>query len=305
MDRDLLDGSVVVGVDGSEHSDRALVWAAEQAALEGRRLVVLHAYRNPVVADPVQLAVWSAAQGDLDTIMDTAARHVVDEAVKVAQDVNPKRDVHPLVAHQDPRDALLDASTRAHLVVVGSHGRSGWRRLALGSVATAVAQNATSPVVVVRDPAADGQRSGVLVGADGTPSSVPVIEFAFRHASQRGLPLTVMHAYWDVAGQQAYGHLVGDDEPGVDDLRAMLSASTAGLREKYPDVEVDLQLARGLVDVVLTGDEPPRDLIVVGRRHPSRWSRLLYGSATTAVLDLARSSVAVVPEPDPDPNTPR
>jgi nucleotide-binding universal stress UspA family protein len=298
MDKNLLNGSVVVGVDGSEHSDRALVWAAEQADLEGRGLVIVHAYRTQVVADPVQLAVWSAAQGDLDSIVRSATHEVIEAAVKRASEVRPGLDVESFVVNQDARDALLDASARARMVVVGSHGGSGWRRLALGSVATAVAQHATSPVVVVRDPGTEGPRTGILVGADGTASSIPVIEFAFTMASQRRLPLTVMHAYWDIAGEQAYGRFVADDEPGVDDLRMMLSASTAGLREKYPDVEVDLQLARGLVDVVLTGDEPPRDLIVVGRRHPTRWARLLYGSATTAVLDLARGSVAVVPEPD-------
>jgi nucleotide-binding universal stress UspA family protein len=298
MDKDLLNGAIVVGVDGSDHSDRALAWAAEQADLENRRLVIVHAYRTHVVADPVQLAVWGAAQGNLESLVRSATREVVEDAVKRASEVSPGLDVESVVVNQDARDALLDASTRAHLVVVGSHGRSGWRRLALGSVATAVAQHATSPVVVVRDPETEGPRTGILVGADGTASSVPVIEFAFRMASERQLPLTVMHAYWDIAGEQAYGRFVGDDEPGVDDLRMMLSASTAGLREKYPDVEVDLQLARGLVDVVLTGDEPPRDLIVVGRHHPTHWARLLYGSATTAVLDLARGSVAVVPEPD-------
>lgn len=298
MDKDLLNGSVVVGVDGSDHSDRALAWATEQAALENRRLVIVHAYRTHVVADPVQLAVWSAAQGDLDSLVRSATREVIEDAVKRASEVSPGLDVESVVVNQDARDALLDASGRAHLVVVGSHGRSGWRRLALGSVATAVAQHATSPVVVVRDPESEGPLTGILVGADGTASSIPVIEFAFRMASERQLSLTVMHAYWDIAGEQAYGRFVSDDEPGVEDLRMMLSASTAGLREKYPDVEVDLQLARGLVDVVLTGDEPPRDLIVVGRRHPTRWARLLYGSATTAVLDLARGSVAVVPEPD-------
>lgn len=52
MDEEPLNGCVVVGIDGSEHSDRALVWAAEQADLERRRLVVLHGFRSPVVADP-------------------------------------------------------------------------------------------------------------------------------------------------------------------------------------------------------------------------------------------------------------
>lgn len=287
-------GSIVVGVDGSEHSNRALMWAAEQARAEGRRLVIAHGLRGTLPLEVDWFGPTGGAPGALERMLADAAEALVAEAIDLALGVSAGLDVHPHLARDDPREVLIAASRDAHLVVVGSHGRSPWRSLALGSVSSAVSRHAACPVVVVHGDLArrDG---GVLVGADGTAESLPVIEFAFRQASLVGESLTVMHGFWDIAGEQIHGRLVGADESGVEDLRLLLSETVAGFSEKFPDVEVDLQLARGLVDVVLTGTRPPPSLVVVGRRDASTWSRLLYGSATTAVLERATGPVAVVP----------
>jgi nucleotide-binding universal stress UspA family protein len=295
-------GSLVVGVDGSEHANRAVAWAAEQAALEGRRLVIMHClggWRGV----PEWMALWSADQEMLHEVVDSAGQTIVEQARRLAKNVRPQLEVTPMVLDLDPRDALIEASALAHTVVVGSHGRSVWGRVALGSVSSAISQHASCPVVIIGQPLVDAPHAGVLVGADGTAESLPVIEFAFEFASQRALPLTVMHCYWDIVGESAHGRHVTATEEGVAELRLLLSESVAGLAEKFPDVEVDLQLARGLVDVVLTADQPPRDLIVVGRSQRSVWSRLIHGSTGVAVLDRAHGHVAVVPEPRPLPPT--
>jgi nucleotide-binding universal stress UspA family protein len=136
------------------------------------------------------------------------------------------------------------------------------------------------------------------VGADGTPESLPVIEFAFAQASLRGLPLTVLHAYWDavaaVAGLRSGSEQVPDPSD-VEELRVVLSGSVAGFSEKYPDVSVSLRLQHGLVDEVLTRGQS-WGLVVVGR-HPmdSVW-RMLTGGIATAVLERAQSTVAIVPQ---------
>jgi len=291
-------GSLVVAVDGSDHADRAVVWAAEQAALEGRRLVVMHClggWRGV----PEWMALWNADGDTLPEVVDSAGRDIVEAAAQLAKRTSPQIEVNPIVVDLDPRDALIEASTQAHTIVVGTHGRSIWGRVALGSVSSATSQHASCPVVIIGHPPVDAPRAGVLVGAEGTAESIPVIEFAFRFASQRALPLTVVHCYWDIVGEMAQGRHVATTEEGVSELRLVLSESVAGLAEKFPDVHVDLQLARGLVDVVLTEDEPARDLIVVGRSQRSLWARLLDGSVAAAVLDRAHGHVAVVPETQP------
>ena len=288
-------GSVVVGIDGSDHAQRALVWAAEQAELEDRRLVVVHGLRGTMPLEVDWFGPTGGAPAALGRMSTDAGEAMVEAAVELVSATRPDVEVHAQLVRDDPREVLIAAAREAHLVVVGSHGRSRWRSLALGSVSSAVSRHATCPVVVTHHEV-PADHVGVLVGADGTAASLPVIEFGFRQASLHEVPLTVMHAFWDIAGARAHGRLVGPDDPGVEDLRLLLSESVVGFAEKFPDVDVDLQLARGLVDRVLTEDGATHSLVVVGRRSPFSWSRLLYASATTAVLEHARGPVAVVPQ---------
>jgi len=268
-------GSIIVGVDGSEHAERALRWAAEQAHLEHRPLVAV-----------------VAAGGR------AGAQKTTEAAVRIVRGLRPDVDVTGLAALGDARDILLDLAPSAHLLVLGSRGRGTVRSLLLGSVSVAVTKGATCPVVVCRPPhGAPGH--GVVVGADGTAESVPVIEFAFAFASARGLPVTVVHCFWDVVAAAAgFREASGDilDEPDLEEERLLLAESVAGLREKYPDVPVSLLMRHGLVDEALTRDGRPWDLLVVGRHPMSTPGRLITGAIATAVLERARCNVAVVPE---------
>ena len=135
----------------------------------------------------------------------------------------------------------------------------------------------------------------MVVGADGTPESLPVIEFAFRYASFRSVPLTVLHCYWDAVAAYAGGAGAAPTVGDADEMQALLSESVAGLGVKYPDVEVTRRLQHGLVDQVLTSDHA-WELIVVGSHPANIWQRAFAGSMATAVLERATSVVAVVPE---------
>ena len=278
-------GTIAVGVDGSQHAQRALTWAAEQATLEGRPLTVVHAAR----------------EGDLHTApsVSATAREVVGEAVALAEAAQPGLEVVGVQRAGDPRQVLVDLSEGAHLLVVGSRGRGTFRSMLLGSVSVSVAKHANCPVVVTRPGRQEGVNDGVLAGADGTPESLPVIEFAFRQASLRGVPLTVMHTSFDIAVMAASDSAVPAPTERADDLRLLLSQSVAGLSEKFPDVHVSLELGYGLVDECLTRGPRPRDLIVVGRHPVDSISKLLAGSICAAVLERSDSPVAVVPEHDP------
>lgn len=293
---DIALGSIVVGIDGSEHANRAVLWAAEQAVLEGRPLAVVHA----AGASDLRGAAWASVEG-LSTYqlldIQESARAVVREATALATSAHPlveARDV-PLVG--DPRQLLVELSEAAHLIVLGSHGRGIFRSMLLGSVGVGVAQHARCPVVVCRPGRPGAVKDGVVVGADGTAESLPVIEFAFRQASIRGLPLTVMHCFWDVVAAVAGPQFA--DSAEAQDLHLLLSESVAGLSEKFPDVPVTLRLAHGLVDECLTGGSRPWNLVVVGRHPVASVARFLTGSAATAVLERSGSTVAVVPEAEP------
>jgi nucleotide-binding universal stress UspA family protein len=131
---------VVVGVDGSSVSDRALGYAFEQASARGTGLDVVHAWGSgtPARADgphldqmaEERLAVSEAVVGWSERFSD----------VPVRQDLP----MGPAV------DALVASSRYAELLVVGSRGLGGLHGLLLGSVSQGVLQQATCPVAVVR-----------------------------------------------------------------------------------------------------------------------------------------------------------
>lgn len=286
LDPDDIRGSVVIGVDGSEHAERALRWAADQAALEHRRLAVV--------------AVGETAAGS------------IDQAVAAARSWHPELTVLRSVVPGDPREVLLDASAHAYLLVLGSRGRGAVKSMLLGSVSAAVSAQAACPVVVCRPPHDGRTRTGVVVGADGTPESLPVIEFAYRQAYLRGLPLTVLHSFFDAAAAVAqYRRARGLPADGaeLDKLRAGLAKSVAGLSEDYPGVEVTLTLEHGFADQALSPRHGGWDLVVVGRHPLTSLPRVLTGSLATSVVERAHATVAVVPEmaarrPEADPRHP-
>jgi nucleotide-binding universal stress UspA family protein len=143
---------------------------------------------------------------------------------------------------------------------------------------------------------------GVVVGADGTPDSRPVLDFAFRQASLRHLDLTVLHSFWDAVVAAAGFRSAAEEvlnPSDLEDLRLVLAESVAGYTETYPDVAVTLTLEHGLVDAALTARSSTWELIVVGRHPMDSLVRAVSGSIATAVVERARTTVAVVPEPSP------
>lgn len=288
-------GAVVVGVDGSDPGDAAVAWAADQAALEHRPLVLAHAIGTLGTSGTVWLSegadpapVLRDLHEHANTVLEAAAAHVARRRPSVV--------VHTTTAADDPRQMLLDLSRHAGTVVVGSRGRGPVRSLLLGSVSAATARHATCPVVVVRPHHPGIVRRGVLVGADGSPASLPVLEFAFREAAQRRLPLTVMHCVWDAVATVTTPHVVGTDASSVEEARLLLAESIAGLGEKHPDVHVTQQVARGLPGACLGQVADSMDLVVVGRRQAGAWSRVVDGDVSHDLVEHARTVVAVVPE---------
>lgn len=274
-------GTVVVGVDGSPSSERALDWAIDQAVRERRQLTLAHGVdpAGSVWLDPVGVE----HRGALDTLRADARALLAGARSHVARRA-PDLGVNEVIWMADARVMLLDLAASAALVVVGSRGRGPVRSLLLGSVSLAVTRHARCPVVVVRPGHPGTVRNGVLVGADGSEESLATVEFAYRQASLRGLPLTIMHCYVDA-------------RPGspADDVRLEVAEPLSGLGEKFPEVRARTELVRGFADEALAGASERMDLLVIGAHHGSRLSAALHGSVAQGVVERARCPVAVVP----------
>lgn len=142
--------SVVVGVDGSESSRRALRWAVQTAGMHGVPTTAIYAHAP--IGDTQLSAEFAAAQRtQLSDLEDHARAHaqrflagIVDDTLGV-----PHPAVHTRVLPGAPARVLMhDAATPSSLLVVGSRGRGGFTGLLLGSVSQHCLHHAAGPVVV-------------------------------------------------------------------------------------------------------------------------------------------------------------
>jgi nucleotide-binding universal stress UspA family protein len=146
-------GRIVVGVDGSEHAQAALRWAAEEARLRGATLVAAHAwtYTPPLAVGAPDLMAIPA--GNLAEELDAdraAAERALSDAISAALGDDPGVSVELVLVEDAPGEGLVALAQDADLVVVGTRGRGNIAQALLGSVSHHVAQHAPCPVVIVR-----------------------------------------------------------------------------------------------------------------------------------------------------------
>ncbi|WP_179473318.1 universal stress protein [Mycolicibacterium vinylchloridicum] len=132
---------VIVGVDGSPASERALGIAFEQASYRGVDLVAVHAWSDTGVFEFPGID-WSS--------MQSIGEETLAERLAGWQERYPDVPVRRVVVADRPAHQLVEQSESGQLVVVGSHGRGGFAGMMLGSVSTAVVHGARMPVIVAR-----------------------------------------------------------------------------------------------------------------------------------------------------------
>ncbi|MDX6265557.1 MAG: hypothetical protein QOD70_297 [Frankiales bacterium] len=279
---------VLVGVDGTLASDEACRYACAEASAQGLPLRLLHAwlprsvYQHGTTNGP---PIWGS-----EAMVEAAARQVLGRAAELVSGFTPPvAHTEHLVRAAGP-DALVEASRRARLLVVGGRERGRHDVSWLGSVPLHVVPRSHCPVIVVpTDPRLDGD---VVVGLDNSFLSPFVADFAFEQAARADVGLRAVMAF-----SPAFAGLGPDSHREADrreDTRRVLHRALAGWREKYPDVAVTevLSTEHPLRALRIASDDAR--LLVVGSHGRGVVWRYALGSVSSALLRVAACPVAVL-----------
>lgn len=276
-----------IGHDGSAAASRATVWAITQAVGRHADLTLLRTWLVPAVDFPLLVdSIDEFAPVRACDDFDELAAWAGESGVSVSQSI----------VHGAPAPTLLDASMNGSLLVVGSRGLGGFRRLLLGSVSSQCATHAEVPTIVVPPAATIDRPIGrIVVGLDGSSRSQRALDWAIEFAPD-GCELLVVGAWMPsrsgyVAVAEHYSH---DLERARDDYNAILDA----LEAKAGSTLFERRFAFADPAVTLLDEAARGDLVVVGQRGHSGLSAAILGSVSTHVLHHSPVPVAVVPGDD-------
>jgi nucleotide-binding universal stress UspA family protein len=135
--------TIIVGIDTSETSRRALEWAIDEARLRGDHITAVHAWDFIAPIGPVGMAYVPAID------FEAEARTALANAVKECSGGSEDPPIEEVVVRGSPAYALVELSKIADLLVVGSRGLGGFGGLLLGSVSQQCVHHAHCPVVVI------------------------------------------------------------------------------------------------------------------------------------------------------------
>jgi nucleotide-binding universal stress UspA family protein len=285
---------IVAATDGSEHSLRAVEWAAAEAVLRGAPLRIVAAAEMPprmAAAGPSGTSLGGVSdvlRRNRDEGLEAAAARAVAAAPGLLIDTD--------VLVGPPAQAVTDSGSEALMLVIGSRGAGAFTALVFGSVSRYAASHAPCPVVVIRDvPPSPQQHVGVGLG--DLDRSAGTLTFAFEEAALRKASLTVIHA-WEtppVAISRAGESFTGPSAHHVaEEAGKQLGSFLESWRSKYPDVTVTQDVVHGHPARALVGLSARADLVVIGR-HTAHAERPGPGAVRHAVLNHAHGPVVTVP----------
>lgn len=286
MENTAQQGSIVVGVDGSPWSKSALEWAANEALRLGLPMHLVHSLSlDHLVGASFGSDVMAEARTKPDTLLSDATAQV--------RAIGHEIPLTAVSARGYASAALVRASHNASMVVVGARGQGVLSGTSLGSVSFQVATHASCPVVVVHHNNASQPYGRMVVGVDGSASSL-ALDYAVSQAASRGAELVVVHAWQPARGLAAAvepdTHWRSDEA----EYEANVSAALADQAKRHPGVKITRLVIQGHPVKVLVDQSQDADLLIVGSRGVGGFPGLLLGSVSHGVLRRASCPVVIL-----------
>ncbi|WP_322410894.1 universal stress protein [Microbacterium invictum] len=273
---------IAVGLTDAPVADRALAWAATRARDRRQRLRLISILGGAVGV----VGEDALVQGLLAAMRERAERAAAGLRAEGLE-------VEVIVERGNPTEKLIAAAEGAALLVIGSDHRGPEAGATRGPHGFRIVSTASCPVVVVPDVEL-GERRGVVVGVDGSETSEHAVAWAAAEADRLGEPLIAVGA-WVPLPSRSHGHY---PEQYLQNMQALteenLSIALAGLRGRYPDLEIVARAERGHPAEMINRHAATARLVVVGTHGRGAFRRFVLGSVSYDVLaDLAAVTAAV------------
>jgi nucleotide-binding universal stress UspA family protein len=301
---------VLCPVDFSECSRHACDRAVAFARSFGADLTVLHVLPVPSAVPAVPYGPEGPGPFGFEAIGRDRALAELSRFLATEHPIGVP--LHHAVAESPSvqQEILLQISRNAaDVVVMGTHGRSGFDRFFLGSVAERTLRTSPVPVLVVPPRIPDVMAAGrdpfhsVLCAVDFSQDSARALEYAASLARYAAGRLTLMHAVEPMPiGPDPMVGVVGFDVAGYE--RALEESGRAQLQQLVPDAaavgtEVETLITRGKAykEILRIATERQADLIVVGVHGRNALDRMVFGSTAEHIVRRATCPVLAVPGP--------
>ncbi len=277
--------TIVVGIDGSEHSRLALKWAADEAKRRGSLLRIVYAQ----ISTP-NVPGWSESS----SIDLSPAEAIIADAVGLVATRHPSVLARGEVEEWPASLVLTIASRSADLLVVGARGLGGFKELLLGSVSDQCVEHAHCPVAVVRADVDElplrVPEARMVVGIDGSFGSSRALRWALEEARIRSATVEAVYAWhYPPVGAFVLGPTEGFEVVANDAVDA-----AAEYAEKVaPEVRFIAHTCFNAEVPALLDAAKGADLLVVGSNGHGRFRDALLGSVAHQCIRHAKCPVIV------------
>ena len=287
--------SIVVPTDFSELAQAATARAVTLARLDGASIHLVHALNMPLVTPPLAAPVPEAVWQDL--------RKAADDSLAEEREAIEGKGVGTVTAEAAEMSEAVHLIARAvevhaaDLVVMGTHGRSGFKHAFLGSVAERTLRTIDCPVLAVKESLAKARQpiTRILVAVDFSVHSDRAVDVAASLAGSLDASLDFIHAF------ELPRDYVQYSSPFAVEFAQQIQANSAErldrVRERVEEgLTVTLHSRRGYPSVAIAevAEEIGCQLIVMGTRGIGGLSHVLLGSVAERTLRTAPCGVLAV-----------
>jgi nucleotide-binding universal stress UspA family protein len=294
---------ILCPVDFSDFSRHALDEAIAIAHLYDGCVTALHVFPIAIPADPF----GGLPDFQPFTLTDRHRAHILRQlsAFATSEGAEPRRITVALREGTDIHAEILEAADqmKPDLIVMGTHGRSGFQHVMLGSVAEKVLHKARYPVLTVPRKAPEAVSAGpvpfarILCGIDFSDCSVAALRHAVALASEAGARLDVLSVVQLIPMYETmsavplyYPGLLGDLKA---DIWKRLNSVVVDVAPEIP-VECIVTVGSPHREIVRMADERKTDLIVLGAHSHGAIDHMLFGATTNHVVRAARCPVLTI-----------